>query len=291
VKYIFCFFLINVSAYAYGIDSTKMVNKVDVLKKDTMDIWIPAAITGLNISQIAFSNWTQGGSDAFTWTASGNIGLDYRGEVWTFRNRLKVGYGRTKLGGQGSITNDNDFNLENVLSFDIGWATDPYFSNSIVTTIAEGYSYSTNPPVPTADFFDPGYVTQSIGFTYNKLQSLTTRLGFASQEVFTNRFRQYTDNPATTNKVEAFKFETGIESVTQEKLEIADNVILISGLRLFSRFENLDIWDVRWDNTVNSRINSFLNVHFDYQLVYQRDQSLRTQAKEGLQLGVVYTIF
>jgi len=283
--------MINASVYAYGIDSTKMVNKVEALKRDSMNIWIPTVITGLNISQIAFSNWTQGGSNAFTWTAAGNLGLDYRGEVWTVRNRLKLGYGRTKLGGQGSITNDNDFNLESVLSFDIGWATDPYFSNSIVTTIAQGYSYSSNPPVPTADFFDPGYVTQSIGFTYNKLQSLTTRLGFASQEVFTNRFRQYTDNPSTTKTIEAFKFETGFESVTQEKLQVADNVILNTGLRLFSRFESLDVWDVRWDNTINSRINSFMNVHFDYQVVYQRDQSLRTQAKEGLQLGVIYAIF
>jgi hypothetical protein len=267
-----------------------MVLKVDLLKKDTMNVWIPTVVTGLNVSQIAFSNWTQGGSDAFTWTATGNLGLDYRTGGWTFRNRCKLAYGRTKLGGQGYITNDNDLNLENMVSLDIGWTTDPYFSNSLVTTIAEGYSYSANPPVPTATFFDPGYVTQSIGFTYNKLQSLTTRLGFASQEVFANEFRQYTDNPATMNKVEAFKFETGFESVTQDKLLIADNMFLTTGLRFFTRFERLDVWDVRWDSVIAAKINSLINVHFNYQLVYQKDQSLKTQTKEGLQLGVMYTI-
>ena len=244
MKRLLALLLISGSALATGIDSSKMVVKVEVLKKDTMNVWIPTVVTGLNMSQIAFSNWTQGGSNAFTWSARGNLGLDYRSGDWTFRNRCKLIYGRSKIGGQGYITNDNDFNLESVISFDIGWATDPFISNSVVTTIAEGYSYNTITPVPTANFFDPGYVTQSIGFTFNKLQFLTTRLGVASQEVFANQFRQYTDNPATLDKVEAFKFETGFESVTQEKLQLAENIFLFTGLRLFTRYESLDVWDV-----------------------------------------------
>ena len=46
----------------------------------------------------------------------------------------------------------------------------------------------------------------------------------------------------------------------------------------------------RWDNAIEARVNSFINVHFNYQLVYQRDQSLATQTKEGLQLALMYTV-
>ncbi len=260
------------------------------LKNDSSRVWIPTMVTGLNISQIAFSNWTQRGSNAFTWTVTGNVGLDYKSDGWLLRNRAKAAYGRTKLGGQGYITNDNELFLENVLSYSAGWATDPFFSNTVIMTLTKGYNYNPGTPILIADFFDPGYVTQSLGFSYGKLKFVATRLGLATQEVFANKHREYTDNPKTPDKVEAFKLETGFESVSQTKVHVADNILLTSGVRLFTRFENLTVWDVRWDNVIAAKVNSFINVNFNYQLVYQQDQSTTTQMKEGLQLGVVYTV-
>ncbi len=260
------------------------------LKNDSSRVWIPTMVTGLNISQIAFSNWTQRGSNAFTWTVTGNVGLDYKSDGWLLRNRAKAAYGRTKLGGQGYITNDNELFLENVLSYSAGWATDPFFSNTVITTLTKGYNYNSGTPILIADFFDPGYVIQSLGFSYGKLKFVATRLGLATQEVFANKHREYTDNPKTPDKVEAFKLETGFESVSQTKVHVADNILLTSGVRLFTRFENLTVWDVRWDNVIAAKVNSFINVNFNYQPVYQQDQSTTTQMKEGLQLGVVYTV-
>ncbi len=260
------------------------------LKNDSSRVWIPTMVTGLNISQIAFSNWTQRGSNAFTWTVTGKVGLDYKSDGWLLRNRAKAAYGRTKLGGQGYITNDNELFLENVLSYSAGWATDPFFSNTVITTLTKGYNYNSGTPILIADFFDPGYVIQSLGFSYGKLKFVATRLWLAPQEVFANKHREYTDNPKTPDKVEAFKLETGFESVSQTKVHVADNILLTSGVRLFTRFENLTVWDVRWDNVIAAKVNSFINVNFNYQLVYQKDQSRTTQMKEGLQLGVVYTV-
>lgn len=260
-------------------------------KNDTMNVWIPTMVTALNVSQIAFSNWTQGGSNALAWTATANIGYNYRSLTWGLQNHLRASYGRNKIGSQSSIVTDNSFLLDNVLTYSLGWATNPFFSNTIITTIAEGYSYASSVPIPIANFFDPGYVTQSLGFGYSKTDNFSTRLGLAVQEVFTNRYRQYTDNPGTTNKVESFKFETGLESVTRGQLQIADNLLLTTGLRLFTRFKDLSVWDVRWENLVVAKVNSFINVNLVYDVVYQKDQSLTTQMKEGLQVGVTYTLF
>ncbi len=260
-------------------------------KNDSMNVWIPTMVTALNVSQIAFSNWTQGGSNALAWTATANIGYNYRSLTWGLQNHLRASYGRNKIGSQSSIVTDNSFLLDNVLTYSLGWATNPFFSNTIITTIAEGYSYASSVPIPIANFFDPGYVTQSLGFGYSKTDNFSTRLGLAVQEVFTNRYRQYTDNPGTTNKVEAFKFETGLESVTRGQLQIADNLLLTTGLRLFTRFKDLSVWDVRWENLVVAKVNSFINVNLVYDVVYQKDQSLTTQMKEGLQVGVTYTLF
>ena len=279
------------SVFAQQSQPPSQTSKADTLRRDTLNVWVPTMITSLNISQIAFSNWTQGGSNSLSWTVMVKAGYDFKGEKWSLQNHGSLQYGRTKLGNQGSITTDNEILLENVLTYNIGWVTDPFFSNTIITTLAEGYSYKGSLPLPIANFFDPGYITQSLGFAYNKISNFTTRLGVAAQEVFTNKYRQYTDDPATPNKVEAFKLDAGMESVSQAQMQVAENLLFTTGLRLFTRFKSLDIWDVRWDNVIVAKVNSFINVNFNYQLVYQKDQSPTTQMKEGLQLGVTYTIF
>lgn len=261
-------------------------------KKDSIPLntWVPISVVGLNISQIALSNWTQGGDNAITWTAILNGSLRYYSEDWKFRNNLTAAYGRTKLGSQNFRTNDNDLYLESVLSKNIDWAVNPYFSNSVRTAISTGYDYGVDPAVAIAGFFDPGYVTQSLGFLYEKDKILTTRLGIALQETFTNKHNSYSDDPNTTDKIEKFKLETGIESVTNFEYTIAQNLLFQSNLRLFTRFKSLDVWDVRWGSAIVAKVNDFLNVNLTALVIYQKDQSPKTQLKQALQLGFVYTL-
>ncbi|MEO8399583.1 MAG: hypothetical protein ABI550_07185, partial [Ignavibacteriaceae bacterium] len=157
------------------------------------------------------------------------------------------------------------------------------------TAISTGFNYKKDPPEAIANFFDPGYVTQSIGFTYDRLVGFKSRIGFAVQEVFTKNYRQYTDDTSTVKK-ESFKLETGLESVSTAEIEFDENLLLKSKLRLFTRYESLDVWDVRWDNSIVAKINDFINVNFAFLLIYEKKQSLKTQIKEGLQLGFRYTI-
>lgn len=255
-----------------------------------VDLWVPAAQIGLNLSQISLNNWTQGGDNSLTWTIILSGGIKHLGSDWNFRNNLKAAYGRTKLGSQDFRTNDNELFFETVLSKNIKWAVDPYFSNSIRTSITTGYNYKKTPPEKIADFFDPGYVTQGVGFTYDKLSGFIARVGFAVKETFTNRFRQYSDDTSTT-KLEAFKVETGLESALNGDFQIMENVQFKSSLRLFTRYERLDIWDVRWDNIVTAKVNKLINVNFAVLLIYEKKQSVYTQLKQSLQLGITYSFF
>lgn len=119
---------------------------------------------------------------------------------------------------------------------------------------------------------------------------MKTRLGIAFQEVFTNRQRKFTDNPETKDRIEAFKLETGIESVSNADFKVMENISYKATLRLFSRFEKMKYWDVRWDNTITAKVNDFVNVNLNVLIVYERKQTLRTQIKEAFQLGIVYNI-
>lgn len=252
--------------------------------------WTASGVTGLNVSQIAFSNWSQGGENSLTWTIYGNFDFVYKKNPWIFSNELKLAYGRTKLGDQEFRVNDNEFYNESVLTYEIGWAVSPYASNTIVTVIDKGYDYELTPKLEIARFFDPGYITQSVGFTYHKEEVFKTRLGIAFQETFTSQNTKYADDPETV-EIEDFKFETGIESVSETKFTVDKNILFKSKLRLFGRFEEIDVWDVRWDNSLVASVNDYMNVNLGVLVIYEKAQSIKTQVKQTLQLGITYKLF
>lgn len=259
--------------------------------QDTSSVVVTTkANTGINISQISFSNWSQGGENSLTWTLFGNFNIVTKSKIWTTKNSLKFAFGRIKVGENSFRTNENEFFIETIISRNAGWAVDPFFSNTVRSPITTGYSYKGKTPERIADFFDPGYVTQTFGFTYDKVKGMKTRLGVAFQEIFTNHQRKFTDNPETKDRVETFKLETGIESVTNADFLIMENITYKGSLRLFSRFEKMKYWDIRWDNTLIAKVNNYVNVNLNILIVYERKQTLRTQIKEALQLGLMYNI-
>ncbi|MGD8781137.1 MAG: DUF3078 domain-containing protein [Ignavibacteria bacterium] len=256
----------------------------------TLYRWIPSLVGGFNASQIALSNWTKGGENSITWTIKGDFDIEYKAETFKFSGAIKAAFGKSKLGDDAFRTNDNEIYIDKVLSYNAGWVIDPYISNNIRTQIAVGYDFDEDPVEKISDFFDPGYITQSIGFTYDHNKKLKTRLGIAFQEVITDRFNSYSDDPDTPDEIEDFKFETGVESVTNSELKIDDNMIYKGKLRVFTRFEQLDEVDVLWDNTITAKINAWLNTNLTFTLIYEEAQSKQAQMKEALQLGVVLTI-
>ena len=95
----------------------------------------------------------------------------------------------------------------------------------------------------------------------------------------------------TPDKKEAFKFQTGMESVTDANFTVAENMLYTTRLRLFSAFDQLDVWDVGWENTVTAKVNSFLDVNLNVIVLYEKLESPKTQIKEGLNVGISYTVF
>ena len=277
------FALVILSATTFAADETEE-------KKDTL--WIPSGVIGLNISQVSFENWTQGGENSISFTFFSNFGINYIGEIWKWRNTLKLTYGRTKTGSEGYKTNDNEIFFESTLNRDVGWLFNPYLGITARTAVTAGYNYDETPAVKIVDIFDPFYLTEGIGLMYDQIPNFRTRLGLGFKQTFADKFNlNYTDDPDTPNEIESFKNETGIESVTEFEWVFLENMAYKGYLRLFGRFEDMSVWDVRWDNTLTAKINDYFNVNINVLLIYDVDETLRTQLKEALQLGVSYTLF
>lgn len=271
--------------------STTVLSAQDVADSLLKQGWNPSGLVGINLSQIAFKDWTQGGSNALAYTLFSNFGVIYFDNPWKWRTYLKTAYGRTKLEDQGYRTTDNELYFESIVTRKIGWPVDPYFAVTVRSAITKGYDYKSEPATQIVDFFDPGYITEALGFQYAKGEVFASRLGIAIQQTFADKFASlYTDDPKTT-EIEDFKFDTGIESVSEVKYNFYDNMTYLSFLRLFSRFNSLDVWDVRWDNTIAAKVNNYITVNFNVVLVHEISQSRRTQFKEALNIGIVYSLF
>ncbi len=271
---------------------TSIISAQDVADSLLKQGWNPTGVVGINLSQIAFKDWTQGGSNALAYTLFSNFNLIYFDHPWKWRNSLKAAYGRTKLEDQGYRTTDNEFYFESIITRKINWPVDPYFALTVRSSITKGYDYKVDPANQIVDFFDPGYVTQSLGFQYDYREIFFSRLGIALQQTFANKFAAaYTDDIETTDKIEDFRFDTGIESVSGVKYNFYENMTYLSLLRLFSRFNSIDVWDVRWDNVIAAKVNDYITVNFNVVLVHEISQSRRTQFKEAINIGISYSLF
>ncbi len=271
------------SATAFAGDETEE-------KKDTL--WVPKGIVGVNLSQVSFENWTQGGDNSISFTFFTNMGIHYIGDPWKWRNSLKFTYGRTKTGEEGYKTNDNEIFFESTLNRNVGWLLNPYFGITARTAVAAGFDYDVTPAEQIVGFLDPFYLTEGIGLMYDQIPNFRTRLGLGFKQTFANEFnKRYTDDPDTPGEIENFRSETGIEWVTEFEWVFLENMAYKGYLRLFGRFEDISVWDVRWDNTITAKVNDYFNVNINVLLIYDVDETLRTQLKEALQLGVSYTLF
>lgn len=260
-------------------------------RDSTLNRWNPSLTASINLSQIAFDNWSKGGKNAYSY----ELGIDWKAEYktsgWKFKNRFKGAIGHSKLGEDKINITSNTISNETVF-FGPGFLLKPYISNLIRTPITNGFNYKKNPPEHIVSFFDPGYITQSIGIAFEKEKVFKTRLGLAFEESFSSKFApKYTDDLTTVSKVEKFKLETGIESITDLNYEVADNVQYKGIIRFFSAFERIEIWDVTFDNKFIAKVNNWLNVNLTYVVVYKKSESLKAQQREGVQIGIVYNLF
>jgi len=262
--------------------------------KDTVKHgWTHGLISTLNLSQVSYTDWAAGGSNALAY----NLLIDGRSfdeEVHTnWTTNYKFSYGEARLGSLGLRKTDDKIDIESILAYNMSEHFDPYASVTFKSQFTTSFKYDDAAGTKTAvsGFLDPAIATQAVGMSYHHAASFKTRLGLAVRETFTNHYNAYTDDPATTTVIEKSKIEGGFESVTELVLELDSNILLKSKLELFAPFKTLDVITVRSDNMLAMKVNKYIVASLGVQLINDRIVTPRTQIKEGLALGLTYTLF
>jgi hypothetical protein len=264
---------------AKGIDTTKPVG------------WHLASIAGANLSQVSFKDWAGGGENTLAYALWGTAGAVKYSEQTRWSNSLKLMFGQARVGAQEVKKTDDEIYFESLLIYLLGTTINPYASATLRTQFAPGFAYFDAAPyrVQISQFFDPAYLTQSAGVAYTPYTNLTTRLGVGVREVLTSSYPQYADDPSTA-EIEKTRVQGGLESVTDFKWPFAENMVFTSRLEMFSPFNQLDRVIMRSDNTVEMKVNQYVTVNFNVQLINDANVTARTQAKEALAVGLSYRL-
>ena len=250
--------------------------------------WKNSLVAGLTLTQISFTDWTQGGENALAYgiTGDGKIADDELTTNWT--SLYKLAFGQARLSNQGLRKTDDIIDLSTVFTYKLGTFINQYAGATLKTQFAKGYTYGANgQEVEVSKFFDPAYMIQSVGFGYQPVTEVKTRLGVGLREIVTQDFHQYAD--PTLQK--STKVDGGLESVTNLDWHLEENLLLTSQLELFSPFKTMDEIVVRGSATLTAKVSKYITTIAGLELINEKLISPRTQIKETIAMGLSYTIF
>ena len=251
--------------------------------------WTHKLVTGVNLTQVSYKDWAPGGQNALAYTLWLNGSSVQNMEKTNWSNSYKFAFGQTRLSDQGLRKTDDEVFFESLLIYKLWTHINPYASATLRTQFGKGFEYPQGAEVPVSKFFDPAYLTQSIGAAYKPIPEMVTRLGIGVREIVTSQFNRYSDDPKTV-AVEKVKVNGGIESVTNVEWSFAENMQFKSTLELFAPFNTLDEITVRSDNTISASVNKYVTVGFNVLLVNDVTASRKTQIKQVLAIGFSYIL-
>jgi hypothetical protein len=251
--------------------------------------WKNGFVGGFKLTQAGFSNWAPGGENALAWQFTTTGLFLYDQEAYDWSNWFKLGYGRTKIGDQESRKSVDEIKFESMINAKLNGPLGAYGAFYWETQFDKGYSYTDTSRTQISDFMDPGYFTQSIGMTYKYWQDWQTRIGFAAKQTITRNFPGYSDDPDTPD-VEKVRAEYGAEWVTNFGYELSETLVYLTRVNFFSNMKGINEVDVKWDNSLAAAVAPYVDVTFDFNLVYDRDISTAVQIREALAIGLIFRL-
>jgi Protein of unknown function (DUF3078)/Protein of unknown function, DUF481 len=247
--------------------------------------WKHTVVAGFTATQVAFSDWVQGGENALAWDATLDGKSLYQLPTYVWTTTYDFGYGNTRLGSQGTRNTDDKIDIASEFKYKTDAYVNPYVSATFKTQFATGYTYDAlGHAAANSDFVDPAFLIQSAGAGYQPIPEVKTRVGAALREIITHTYTQYAGGKKTET-------EGGVESVTEVEAHFQQNLLFHSKIELFAAFKTLDQVVVRSDNSFTAKISKYFTTNINLQVIQERAISPRTQIKQAISLGFSYVLF
>lgn len=268
--------------------SIRDMSRIDqtVVVEDTLDGWAAEWRGGLNGAQAAYDNWSGGGVNTLSVTASTVFNLMYRRNAFSYAFATNLQYGQARLDGEETRKTNDRVAVNNKFNFQFAndhWSA---FANiNFSTQFDAGYNYGEDPPKLISNFFAPAYFTQIAGIAYSPANYFSAEAGLAMKETIVAD-----DTLATRYGLESgdtFRFEPGYALALNFEKELFTNIRVISSVETFTNLqESFNNTDVYFNNEIVGEINDFMDMSFHFVMLYDRDYSREVQIKQILSAGV-----
>ena len=247
--------------------------------------WKNLLVAHLNLTQVSFTNWAQGGENSLSYGIGAEGASTMNDSTVNWDNEYKFAFGQARLSDQGLRKTDDKIDLASVLTYKVDSWINPYASATLKTQFAKGYTYDdTGHATLVSNFFDPGYLQQSVGAGFQPMKEVKIRFGTGLREIFAADFTNYANGQKSS-------VDGGLEMVTDVHWEIDTNILFTSKIELFDPYKSLGVVVVHSDNTINCRVSKYIQVTLNVQIVNEKDVTPETQYAQTLGMGLTYSIF
>jgi hypothetical protein len=268
----------------------------DLFKKDTMLIdsaegWSKELVGTFGLTQNHYENWAQEGENSLAWQIQVSGQLIKMGKTYNWTNNGYFALGKARIGKLSSRKTLDEIRAESIYAYLIGKKVNPYISIYGQTQTLKSFRYTDSTKYEISSFMDPGYFAQGLGGKWTIHKKFISRLGFAFKETYTDAHSiPFADNPKTS-KIEKIKWEQGLEWITDAKFTLMKNLLLDSRLNIFSNFKGTEEIDVRWDNVIIGKMNTYFSSRLEFRFLYDKDLSNKVQWNESLSMTLSYSLF
>ena len=259
---------------------------------------------GLNINQLALSNWAAGGENAWTGKAFANFALIYHKKRFEQKLVGAFAYGISRFGDKRIEKQDDKIDLTYSLSLDSKTQWNISAVATFNTQFADGYKYPNDSTI-ISTFFAPAYLTVSAGYSYKTkderlqvfMSPLAGKVTFVMNQELADKGafgvkKGYYDQDSIWILGENIAPAIGINVIINYKQPISKNINYTTMLNTFYNYlerrddDRLRL-DVNWENTIHFTITKFLSTILFVHLKYDHNTTFpKYEEIEGVQTAV-----
>lgn len=259
---------------------------------------------GLNINQLALSNWAAGGENAWTGKAFANFALIYHKKRFEQKLVGAFAYGISRFGDKRIEKQDDKIDLTYSLSLDSKTQWNISAVATFNTQFADGYKYPNDSTI-ISTFFAPAYLTVSAGYSYKTkderfqifMSPLAGKVTFVMNQELADKGafgvkKGYYDQDSIWIPGENIAPAIGINVIINYKQPISKSINYTTMLNTFYNYlerrddDRLRL-DVNWENSIHFTITKFLSTILFVHLKYDHNTTFpKYEEIEGVQTVV-----
>lgn len=279
--------------------------------------WTKKNSLGFDITEVAFINWSPGGTSSISGLFNGKFLRTYNRRNYNWTNELLIRYGLNKQDRTELRKTDDAISLNSTFGYRKDTLSNWYHSAKLNfnTQFTNGYSYP-NTQIAISKPFAPAYAFMGIGaeninkeekrtfyispFTFKTTLVLDQRL--ANQGAFGVTKAIYDLDGMLITKGEKSRTELGFLLTGHLKKEIFKNIHLENRLSLYSdyvnNFGNVDIdYDLQFELVVNQYVKANIGAHiiYDDDIKSKREiagiqvtEGPKVQVRQAIGIGIQY---